>query len=249
MRDLRSTAEVRGSEEPVVIGSGIDFSFGDGESSKQILFQVDLEIRPGEVVILNGPSGGGKTTLLTLIAGLRTLRHGRLRVLGEELLNAAPAELVAIRRRIGFVFQAHNLLEFLSAHRNVELVARLDPRIAPTEARERSRELLEAVGLGHRLDYHPSNLSGGQKQRVAIARALAANPELVLADEPTASLDGKSGRDVVELLRDLAKRRGCPVLMVTHDHRIQDVADRIITMEDGRITPATEPRIHEKIRV
>ena len=213
----------------------LNFSFGEGELQKQILFDVTFNVAPGEVVLLTGPSGSGKTTLLTLIGGLRHVRNGELTVLSHSLHHATAAELVMVRRNIGFIFQQHNLLPFLTARMNVELMFQLHPEVPPDEARLRSAELLTRVGLGDRLDYHPARLSGGQKQRVAIARALAAEPKLILADEPTASLDSQSGRDVVDLLQELARSRGCPVLMVTHDNRVLDIADRIIHMEDGRI--------------
>lgn len=222
---------------PVIRAQGVNFSFGVGELAKQILFDVSLEIFPGEVVLLTGPSGSGKTTLLTLIAALRTLQSGRLRVLGHDLEQATDAELVDIRRRIGFIFQQHNLLGFLTARQNVELMFQLHPDVDAATARERSIEILEKVGLGDRINYYPSSLSGGQKQRIAIARAMACGPELILADEPTAALDSQSGRDVVNLLLALARQTGCPILMVTHDSRVLDIADRIINFEDGRILP------------
>jgi putative ABC transport system ATP-binding protein len=220
---------------PAVVGRGICHSFGEGELKKQILFDVDVDIYPGEVVLLTGPSGSGKTTLLTLIAGLRDVQRGELFVLGHELHGATREELVETRRKIGFIFQAHNLLPFLTARQNVELVFELHPQVSIDEATERATKMLQLVGLGDRLDYPPDKLSIGQKQRVAVARALAGGPQLILADEPTAALDGKSGRAVVDLLQSLAREQGCPVLMVTHDSRVLDVADRVIHMEDGRI--------------
>lgn len=221
-------------DEPIIHAEGINFSFGEGDLAKQILFDVSLEIFPGEIVLLTGPSGSGKTTLLTLIGALRRVQVGRLRVLSVPLEEANDQLLVDVRRRIGFIFQQHNLLPFLTAQQNVELMFQLQVADAPTVTR-RSIELLESVGLGHRLGHYPSHLSGGQKQRIAIARALAADPELILADEPTAALDSQSGRDVVNLLQHLARDRHRPILMVTHDHRILDIADRVVHMEDGRI--------------
>jgi putative ABC transport system ATP-binding protein len=221
--------------EAVIAARGLNFAFGEGELRKQILFDVTLDVAPGEVVLLSGPSGSGKTTLLTLIGGLRQVREGELSVLAHPLHRASAADLVEVRREIGFIFQQHNLLPFLTARMNVELMFQLHPEVPPDEVRRRSEDLLRRVGLGDRLDYHPARLSGGQKQRVAIARALAAEPRLILADEPTAALDSQSGRDVVDLLQGLARSRGCPVLMVTHDSRVLDIADRIIHMEDGRI--------------
>lgn len=223
---------------PVVSARGVRFAFGTGELRKPILFDVSLDVRAGEIVLLTGPSGSGKTTLLTLIGALRQLREGELTVLGRPLRGAAPDELMRLRRSIGFIFQQHNLLPFLTARQNVELVFRLHPEIPAAAARAAAAAVLERVGLGDRLDYHPARLSGGQKQRVAVARALAANPRVILADEPTAALDSVSGRDVVELLRELARDRGCPILMVTHDHRVLDVADRVVEMEDGRVVAA-----------
>lgn len=213
----------------------LNFSFGEGELQKQILFDISFDVAPGEVVLLTGPSGSGKTTLLTLIGGLRRVRSGELTVLSHALHQSTLAELVLVRRNIGFIFQQHNLLPFLTARKNVELMFQLHPEVPADEVRRRSEELLTRVGLGDRLDYHPARLSGGQKQRVAIARALVAEPKLILADEPTAALDSQSGRDVVDLLQELARSRGCPVLMVTHDNRVLDIADRIIHMEDGCI--------------
>lgn len=230
-----SSPNLVASGEFAVAARGVNFSFGEGELQKQILFDVSLNVQPGEVVLLTGPSGSGKTTLLTLIGGLRHVRSGELTVLSHPLHQATAAELVLVRRNIGFIFQQHNLLPFLTARMNVELMFQLHPEVSAEEVRSRSADLLTRVGLADRLDYHPARLSGGQKQRVAIARALAAEPKLILADEPTAALDSQSGRDVVNLLQELARSRGCPILMVTHDNRVLDIADRIVNMEDGRI--------------
>jgi putative ABC transport system ATP-binding protein len=221
---------------PVIYGEGINFSFGQAELRKQILFEIQFQIQPGEVVLLMGPSGSGKTTLLTLIAGLRTLQEGQLNVLGHSLAGATDEELLALRRKIGFIFQAHNLLPYLTALQNVQMMFDLHPEVTPAEGRERATQILRQVGLGDRMQYDISKLSGGQRQRVAVARALVCNPEIVLADEPTAALDGKSGREVVNLLQKLAREQQRPILMVTHDARVVDVADRIINMQDGRLT-------------
>lgn len=221
--------------DSVIRARDINFSFGTGDLKKQILFDVSFDVAAGEIVLLTGPSGSGKTTLLTLIGALRHVREGELTVLSRPLHQATPADLIATRREIGFIFQQHNLLGFLTARQNVELVFELHPEVPAHEVRARAAQILTSVGLGERLDYHPARLSGGQKQRVAVARALAANPRLILADEPTAALDSQSGRDVVNLLQQLARTGGCPVLMVTHDSRVLDIADRIIHMEDGRI--------------
>ncbi|MFN9719350.1 MAG: ATP-binding cassette domain-containing protein [Planctomycetota bacterium] len=221
---------------PVIECSGVNFCFGQGELRKQILFDVELAIQPGEVVLLTGPSGSGKTTLLTLIAGLRTMQEGQMRVLGYELHNAKQQDLLEVRRRIGFIFQAHNLLPYLTALHNVQVMFDLHPEVSSEEGRDRAAQMLEQVGLGDRMHYHVSRLSGGQRQRVAIARALVGGPQLVLADEPTAALDGTSGREVVNILQELAREQGRPILMVTHDARVLDIADRIIDMQDGRLS-------------
>ncbi len=223
------------ASEFAIAAGQLNFSFGEGELQKQILFDVTFNVAQGEVVLLTGPSGSGKTTLLTLIGGLRHVRSGELTVLSQAMHQATKTDLVQVRRNIGFIFQQHNLLPFLTARKNVEMTFQLHPEVPAAEVYQRSEEILTRVGLGDRLDYHPARLSGGQKQRVAIARALAADPKLILADEPTAALDSQSGRDVVDLLQELARSKGCPVLMVTHDNRVLDIADRIIHMEDGRI--------------
>ena len=210
--------------------------FGDGKLKKQILFDIDLTLKSGEVIILKGPSGSGKTTLLTLMGGLRSAQSGSLKVFGEELVGASKKQLVQTRKNIGYIFQAHNLLASLTARQNVQMSLELHDRFPAAEVKQRATEILTSVGLEDHIDYYPQNLSGGQKQRVAIARALVSHPKMVLADEPTAALDSKTGRDVVELMQQLAQEQGCTILIVTHDNRILDVADRIVELEDGRIT-------------
>ena len=214
---------------------GVSFAFGTGELRRLVLREVDLTVAPGEIVILTGPSGSGKTTLLTLIGALRAMQFGSARVLGQELMGASEAERVRLRRRIGFIFQNHNLLGFLTARQNVAMTLELDGSLGERQRMKRAGAMLDAVGLSDHREKKPANLSGGQRQRVAIARALAGEPGLILADEPTAALDKQTGQDVVRLLRDLAKGRGVPILLVTHDPRILDLADRIVAMEDGRI--------------
>ncbi|MEI6110490.1 MAG: DevA family ABC transporter ATP-binding protein [Cyanobium sp. ELA712] len=213
--------------------------FGSGANRRQVLDGVSLTIRPGEVVLLTGPSGCGKTTLLTLVGALRQVMAGSVQLFGQELHGAARSERQLLRRRIGMIFQGHNLLRCLSAEQNVQMGADLLPGLGYRARRDLSRQWLRAVGLGDHLAKLPHDLSGGQKQRVAIARALAAQPRLLLADEPTAALDSRTGREVVELLRRLARDQGCSVLMVTHDPRILDVADRLVEMEDGRLSEAS----------
>jgi putative ABC transport system ATP-binding protein len=219
---------------------GLGHWFGKGELRRQILFDVDLSIKPGEIVILTGPSGSGKTTLLTLIGALRAVEQGGLSLFGRELHGASDHDRIAVRRRIGFIFQQHNLLGFLSARQNVEMALELDPTVEAHERRNLATAMLAKVGLGERLDHPPAKLSGGQKQRVAVARALVGNPDLVLADEPTASLDKVTGHEVATLIERLARERGASILLVTHDPRILGIADRIVAMDDGRIVDATE---------
>ncbi|MEM7793107.1 MAG: ATP-binding cassette domain-containing protein [Cyanobacteria bacterium P01_C01_bin.118] len=211
----------------------LKYSFGVDDLSKQVLFDISLELPKGQIVILTGPSGSGKTTLLTLTGALRHLQSGSLRILGKELVGMSEGALVKVRRSIGFIFQAHNLFESLTASQNVEMAVELTGNFS--SKREQAVAMLSALGLSDRVDYKPKSLSGGQKQRVAIARALVNHPKLILADEPTAALDKKSGRDVVNYLHTLSREEGCTVLMVTHDNRILDAADRIINLVDGRL--------------
>ena len=220
---------------PIVI-ENLTHHFGKGNLRKQILFDVNVEIPQGEIVIVTGPSGSGKTTLLTLVGALRSTQAGSVRVLGDELRDASPGTLEKVRRQIGFIFQQHNLLGALSAVQNVELGLRVTGRYNAAARRKTAIAMLEAVGLGQRIHYKAEQLSGGQRQRVAIARALAAEPSMLLADEPTASLDKQSGREVVERMKKLAKDQGCTILLVTHDNRILDIADRIVHLEDGRLS-------------
>ena len=215
--------------------SGVNFAYGEGELRRPVLRDVELSVGAGEIVLLTGPSGSGKTTLLTLIGALRAMQEGSCVVLGKELNGATERDRVRLRRRIGFIFQNHNLLGFLTARQNVAMTLELDRSVSEAERLDRAAQMLGAVGLADHVDKPPSKLFGGQRQRVAVARALVGSPGIVLADEPTAALDKASGQEVVHLLRDLAKSRGVAILMVTHDPRILDIADRIVSMEDGRI--------------
>jgi putative ABC transport system ATP-binding protein len=221
--------------ETVLEVKDLNHYYGEGPSLLHALTDINLIVRRGEIVILEGPSGSGKTTLLTLIGCLRTVQEGRVELLEQELLRASDDIRTRMRRRIGFIFQAHNLHRSLSARMNVlmGLVARGLPE--GELAAQKVDDILTAVGLGGKLDHLPVELSGGQRQRVAVARALVGEPDLVLADEPTAALDKASGRDVVDLMKKLAVERGTTVFLVTHDNRILDIADRLIRMEDGRI--------------
>jgi len=227
---------------PSVAVEGLSHWYGKGSTRRQVLQGVDLVIQPGEVVLLTGPSGCGKTTLLTLVGALRQVMEGSVRVLGQELRGGGRRERQRLRQSIGMIFQGHNLLRCLTAEQNVQMGSDLLPGLSYRARRDLARQWLRAVGLDDHMDKLPHDLSGGQKQRVAIARALAAQPRLLLADEPTAALDRQSGRDVVQLLQALAKGQGCAVLMVTHDPRILDVADRLVQMEDGRLWSA-EPAL------
>lgn len=226
--------------EPVIAIENINHYYGKGNLRKQVLFDINLNIDAGEIVIMTGPSGSGKTTLLSLIGCLRSVQEGSMRLLGQELNGASENKLIQMRRQIGYIFQAHNLLGFLTARQNVQMSIELKDGVSKREAEAKSAEMLEAVGLKERINYYPENLSGGQKQRIAIARALVNHPKLVLADEPTAALDKKSGRDVVEIMQRLAKDQGSTILLVTHDNRILDIADRIVDMEDGYLTRNAE---------
>jgi putative ABC transport system ATP-binding protein len=227
------------AQSPIIVEE-LNHSFGKGSLRKQILFDITTEIPEGEIVIVTGPSGSGKTTLLTLVGALRSAQEGSVKVLGEELCGAKPRILEKVRKQIGFIFQQHNLLEALTALQNVELGLRVSAGKAKTGRRKKAAEMLEAVGLGSRIKHKPHQLSGGQRQRVAIARALVAQPAMLLADEPTASLDKQSGREVVDRMKVLAKQHGTTILLVTHDNRILDIADRIVHLEDGRLSTFTD---------
>ncbi len=212
--------------------------FGKGSMRRKVLNSVSMKIDPGEVVLLTGPSGCGKTTLLTLIGALRRIDHGNLSVFGCDLRKANRQVRQQLRRQIGMIFQGHNLLQCLTSEQNVQMGSDLLKGLSYRARRDQAREWLRAVGLQDHINKLPHDLSGGQKQRVAIARALAARPKLLLADEPTAALDSVTGREVVDLLKKLALEQSCSVLMVTHDPRILDVADRVLKMEDGKLISA-----------
>ena len=220
-------------QSPIISVQYLNHYFGKGSLRKQVLFDVSLSIDSGEIVILTGPSGSGKTTLLSLIAGLRTVQEGSVKVLGREIYRASNQKLLQLRRQIGYVFQKHNLVPFLTASQNVQMTMELGKNMSRKEMCREAEAMLELVGLKHRINYYPEQLSEGQKQRVAFARALVTKPQLILADEPTASLDKASTHTVVETLKNLAKYHGCSILLITHDNRILDMADRIIHMEDG----------------
>lgn len=229
------------ADAPPIRVAGLNHWFGEGEARKQALFDVDLTVRAGDLTVLMGPSGSGKTTVLTLMGCLRDVQDGSVELLGHELNGAREADLVLQRRKLGFIFQAHNLHGSLTARQNVMMGLQVHGHKDEALQRKAAAHILTTLGLGDRLDYLPGNLSGGQKQRVAVARALVGNPAIVFADEPTAALDKESGMIVVRMLKELGRQRGTTTMMVTHDNRILELADRIVTMEDGRIVKDTAP--------
>jgi putative ABC transport system ATP-binding protein len=221
------------SKAPIAL-EGVSYSFGKGALQKQILFDISAEIQAGEIIILTGPSGSGKTTLLTLIGALRSAQEGSVNVLGMELNKAREKDLIKVRQQIGYIFQTHNLLDCLTIHQNVQMAQQLNG-VKHRDGKDRISAVLDRVGLSEHEHKYPAQLSGGQKQRAGIARALVNRPAVILADEPTASLDKQSGRDVVDLIQDLAREDGAAVILVTHDNRILDVADHILHLEDGHM--------------
>ena len=223
------------TETPIISLKHVNHWFGSGESRKHALKDITLDIHPGQIIICTGPSGSGKTTLLTMLGGLRSCQDGSLTILGQELNGASKEQLAELRLNVGFIFQAHNLMMFLNARKNVRLSLELHDKYYDQDMDRLAEEMLGQVGLADRVDYFPANLSGGQRQRVAIARALVAKPKILLGDEPTAALDKDSGRTVVNLMKEMAEKEKTTIIMVTHDNKILDVADRIIIVEDGML--------------
>lgn len=223
------------SSSTAIQASGIEMVYFSGRQSFKVLKGIDLKVQRGDIQLLMGPSGSGKTTLLSILAGLLTPTSGQVLLLGQEITKMSRKRLAQYRlNHIGFIFQGFNLFPALTARENVEVAFGIKG-IHGQKAHQQAQLLLDQVGLGDKANLLPRDLSGGQKQRVAIARALADHPPLIMADEPTAALDSKSGHDVIALLGRLAKEEGSTVLMVTHDPRIVDVADRILDLEDGMI--------------
>ena len=219
--------------------------FGAGETEVVAVRDVSLDVQPGEVVLIMGPSGSGKSTLLLMLGALLKATEGTIALDGLELSALSENRLPDVRlRNFGFIFQDFNLLSALDVQDNVAFAAELTG-VGHKAAREKAASLLRNLGLGHRLHFSPDKLSGGEKQRVAIARALVNEPTLILADEPTANLDSKAGHETMRLLRQIAKDEGRSVVIVSHDQRIKDIADRVLWLEDGQfkniVTMATDP--------
>ena len=221
--------------EPIIKLRNVNHYFGSGENRKHALKDITLDIYPGQIIICTGPSGSGKTTLLTMLGGLRSCQDGSLEILDQQLNGASKEQLAKLRLNVGFIFQAHNLMMFLTAKKNVRLSLELHEKYYQENMDALAVDMLTKVGLGDRVDYYPAKLSGGQKQRVAIARALVSSPKIVLGDEPTAALDKESGRKVVGLMKELADTQKTTIIMVTHDNKILDIADRIIIVDEGAL--------------
>jgi len=221
--------------EPIIKLRNVNHYFGSGENRKHALKDITLDIYPGQIIICTGPSGSGKTTLLTMLGGLRSCQDGSLEILDQQLNGASKEQLAKLRLNVGFIFQAHNLMMFLTAKKNVCLSLELHEKYYRENMDALAVDMLTKVGLGDRVDYYPAKLSGGQKQRVAIARALVSSPKIVLGDEPTAALDKESGRKVVGLMKELADTQKTTIIMVTHDNKILDIADRIIIVDEGAL--------------
>jgi putative ABC transport system ATP-binding protein len=225
------------ARETVLSMEGVTKVYGSGERAVTALDNVGLKAHAGEVVVVMGPSGSGKTTLLTIAGALLRPTRGTVRLCGVNVTEMSENELASIRReKVGFVYQSFNLLEALTALENVRLVTR-DGVLNGLTAADRARDLLDTLGLSHRANALPKHLSDGEKQRVAIARALAKDPALMLADEPTANLDAKRGQEVAQLLRQKALEMDKAVVIVSHDHRIRELAHRVVLLEDGRLRP------------
>ena len=221
-------------KEQAIVAKGVEMVYHSGSQVYRVLNGIDLAISCGDIQLLMGPSGSGKTTLLSILAGILTPTAGSVKLLGQEITQMSRSHLAHFRlQNIGFIFQGFNLFPALTASENVEVALKVKGIRGTANRRRMAQILLEQVKLDDRTDYLPRDLSGGQKQRVAIARALAGDPQIIMADEPTASLDSHSGHDVIELLRQLAKESDRTVLIVTHDSRLIDVADRVAYLEDG----------------
>lgn len=231
------------TKEPLIEIAELKHAYPMGKGSMEVLHGINLTIQGGKNVLLAGSSGSGKTTLISLIGCLRSVQEGSLKVCGHELKGASQRKLRRMRRRIGYVFQHFNLLDFMTIRQNVQQSLKLQNGYSAKQGRKLADEMLERVGLGDRIHAYPPELSGGQKQRVAIARALVHRPSLVLADEPTAALDSVTGREIVELFQTMVKEQNSAALIVTHDTRILDTADEIFQMQDGYLGAAARENL------
>ncbi|NKB25289.1 MAG: ATP-binding cassette domain-containing protein [Kiritimatiellae bacterium] len=229
------TSLLNTKNNPAVYLEGMNYTYGRKESCNQVLFDNQLTLQPGEIVCITGPSGSGKTTLLTLMGALRSVQEGSVNVLGAELRGLKKRDQVNIRQKIGFIFQSHNLFSSLTARQNIYMALELKKHTTKTK-RAKAEKILTRLGLGERMDYKPQKLSEGQRQRIAIGRALVNEPKLILADEPTASLDQDSSQIVIDLLKDIAHEKNTTVFIVSHDQRAIDAGDRVVKMVDGKIT-------------
>lgn len=232
------------SEEKLVLES-VSKSFGDGENAVDVLNDLSLRVKAGELVAIVGPSGSGKSTFLSIAGALLSPSSGRVIIDGDEINNMSSAQMNSIRlKKIGFIFQSANLIPYLTVRDQLLLVTELERnRNQNQEAKKRADDLLEKLGLAHRKHHYPESLSGGERQRVAIARAWMNNPEIIFADEPTASLDSERGRAVVQMLADEVKLRGKAAVMVTHDQRMLDLCDRVVWMEDGKLVESDNVQV------
>jgi putative ABC transport system ATP-binding protein len=227
----------------ILEAQGIVKILGEAPNQVRVLKGIDLQLQTGELTLMMGPSGSGKTTLLSILGCILSPTEGKLSVVGQPTVGLSPEGLANLRRKhVGFIFQGYNLVPTLTAVENIMLALDLRDQSGP-DAYDNAAEALEAVGLGHRINASPSKMSGGEKQRVAIARALAGSPSVILADEPTAALDGTNGMAVMELLAKVAQDTKRAVLAVTHDHRTLQFADRIIKIDDGRIAGSERPKL------
>ncbi len=222
-------------KEPVIEAKGVTKTYAEGEVKVHALHPVDLTIGRGEFTAIAGPSGSGKTTLLNIISGLDVPSAGRVRLAGRDMAAMSQSELSDFRRdHIGFIFQAYNLIPVLTVEENIEYVLLLRG-VGAGERASRVARMLDEVGLGGKRGRFPAQLSGGQQQRVAIARAMVSEPDIILADEPTANLDSATGGALMDMMRELNERRGMTFLFSTHDRMIMDKSARLVTLKDGRV--------------
>jgi putative ABC transport system ATP-binding protein len=233
-------------DNPALKIRGLRHAYEADSRRREVLRGLDLDVRPGEIVLVTGVSGAGKTTLLTLCGALRSVQDGEVNVLGTSVVGLSSARQRDLRSSIGFIFQSHHLISALTAGQNV--VMSLLGRVPIAEAEMRAESAMAALGLASRVDSRPEEMSGGEKQRVAVARALVREPGLLLADEPTASLDDASASVAKEAIRVIARKSSCAVLIVTHDARLFDIADRVLRLEDGVLVPQeSAPKVAELV--